>query len=254
MIIQDQLGRKVELDKVPERIISLVPSQTELLVDLGLIDQIVGITNFCVHPKELKNIKTSVGGTKKVNFRKIRDLKPDIFFCNKEENTPEMIEELQKIAPVHISDVSNLKEAYKMISQYGHIFSRELAAQEIIDTIEKKVLKMKELKRPRKRVAYFIWKKPFMVAGRNNFIDAMLALNNLENVIQKSRYPVVDLKELPQIDLCLLSTEPFPFSEKDKKNFNSLNCQIEIVNGEYFSWYGSRLIKAMDYFKNLNIH
>ena len=129
MIYKDQLQRTIVLNSTPKRIISLVPSQTELLVDLGLETSIVGVTKFCVHPSFLRKDKTIVGGTKQVHFDKIRELKPDIILCNKEENTQEMILELEKIAPVHISDIYNLEDSFELIKMYGELFSEENKAK-----------------------------------------------------------------------------------------------------------------------------
>ena len=258
MIFQDQLGRRIELSSRPERIVSLVPSQTELLVDLGLEENLVGITKFCVHPPELKKIKKIVGGTKEVHFDKIAALNPDIILCNKEENTKEMVKRLEKIAPVHVSDVINLEDAFRLMRQYGKLFRKEPLAETVVSSIQKKVKTLKQqLQNKRKtRVAYVIWKKPLMVAGRNTFINSLLELNNLENVFREERYPVTSLEDLRKRDpeLILLSTEPFPFKEKHIKDFSDLDVQVEIVDGEYFSWYGSRLLKAMEYFKKLPIN
>lgn len=256
METQDQLFRKIELKEIPQRIVSLVPSQTELLFDLGLEKQIVGITHFCVHPTSLKKIKTSVGGTKKVNLRKVRELKPDIILCNKEENTKEMVLELEKIAPVHVSDVGDLDDSYELMKQYGQIFQCEELAFTMVKAIKKKVDNLKELVENSsiKNVAYFIWKDPYMVAGQGTFINEMLKLNNFRNVFLEERYPETNLEELKkmEIDLCLLSSEPFPFNEEHKKDFSPLE-EVKIVDGEFFSWYGSRLLKAMDYFKQFHV-
>ena len=135
MQFQDQLQRSFELTSIPKRIISLVPSQTELLVDLGLEDSIVGITHFCVHPKGLRDKKTSLGGTKKVNLRKVRDLKPDIILCNKEENTREMVTELTEIAPVHCSVVANLDDNAELIRMYGELFDKSKEADILIQSL-----------------------------------------------------------------------------------------------------------------------
>ncbi|MFZ0488812.1 MAG: helical backbone metal receptor [Salegentibacter sp.] len=258
MIFQDQLGRRIELSSRPERIVSLVPSQTELLVDLGLEENLVGITKFCVHPPELKKIKKIVGGTKEVHFDKIAALNPDIILCNKEENTKEMVKRLEKIAPVHVSDVVNLEDAFGLMRQYGKLFRKESLAETVVSSIQKKVktLKQQLQNKQKTRVAYVIWKKPLMVAGRNTFINSLLELNNLENVFGEERYPVTSLEDLRnrQPEVVLLSTEPFPFQEKHIKDFSDLDVQVEIVDGEYFSWYGSRLLKAMEYFKKLPIN
>ncbi|MGA9325926.1 MAG: helical backbone metal receptor [Salegentibacter sp.] len=258
MIFQDQLGRRIELSSRPERIVSLVPSQTELLVDLGLEENLVGITKFCVHPPELKKIKKIVGGTKEVHFDKIAALNPDIILCNKEENTKEMVKRLEKIAPVNVSDVVNLEDAFGLMRQYGKLFRKESLAETVVSSIQKKVktLKQQLQNKQKTRVAYVIWKKPLMVAGRNTFINSLLELNNLENVFGEERYPVTSLEDLRnrQPEVVLLSTEPFPFQEKHIKDFSDLDVQVEIVDGEYFSWYGSRLLKAMEYFKKLPIN
>ncbi|APG60172.1 ABC transporter substrate-binding protein [Christiangramia salexigens] len=256
MEIRDHLDRNIKLNKIPERIISLVPSQTELLVDLGLEDQIVGITHFCVHPSHLKKTKKRVGGTKKVNLKKIKELDPDIILCNKEENTREMVEELEKIAPVHISDVVEFEDVYELISDYGKIFDKQSLAETINSSLKKKEKSLKDLQSTdqKKKVAYFIWNDPLMVAGTDTFIDSMLRLNNLDNAFIKSRYPVTSLEELAdmEIDLCMLSSEPYPFKEEHKDMFAEVAREVEIVNGEYFSWYGTRLLEALDYFKELN--
>ncbi len=255
MEIRDQLGRNIKLSKVPERIISLVPSQTELLVDLGLEKNIVGITQFCVHPSHLKKIKTRVGGTKKVNFRKIRDLEPDLILCNKEENTPEMVAELEKIAPVHISDIVNLKDASELMLQYGEIFQQKNLAETMVAAIEKKVesLQIYLENKPVKKVVYFIWKDPYMLAGQKTFINSMLELNKFKNVVEEQRYPIRSLEEIKKMnpDICFLSSEPFPFTKEHKSELQSHFEKVELVDGEYFSWYGSRLLAAIDYFKSL---
>jgi len=256
MEILDQLGRKIELKQSPQRIISLVPSQTELLIDLGLEKNLVGITHYCVHPEYLKEIKTSVGGTKKVNLRKVKALEPDLILANKEENTKEMVQELEKIAPVHVSDVATLEDAYDLMECYGQIFNCEELAVTMIKSIQKKAENLKKLAATSsvKKVAYFIWKDPLMVAGKGTFIDEMLKLNKFENVFSESRYPTTNSEELKKknIDICFLSSEPFPFTEEHKPGFADFAKNVEIVDGEYFSWYGSRLLGTMDYFKQFH--
>lgn len=255
----DQLDREVRVNGRPGRIISLVPSQTELLVDLGLEDSIVGVTKFCVHPPGLKERKKIVGGTKKVNSDKIGALSPDIILCNKEENTPEMVAELEKFAPIHVSDVVNLDDSIELIREYGEIFEvRDQAFKIAGDVIRKRDEFRDFIKtQPVKKVAYFIWKNPWMVVGGNTFIDHLLKMNNFENVFaaEKSRYPETDMLSLAKmkVDYVFLSTEPYPFEQEHKKEFEGVikASHIHIVDGEYFSWYGSRLIGAFDYFKSL---
>ena len=257
MTFKDQIQRLVTLQSTPKRIVSLVPSQTELLVDLGLEESLIGITKFCVHPLHLKKEKTIVGGTKQVDFEKIKALQPDIILCNKEENTLKMIEQLEKIAPVHISDISSISDCLELILMYGNLFSKENTAEQLVENIQ---LKFKEfnafIKGKRKlKVMYFIWKSPWMVAAKNTFIDALLSINNFENVYQHlERYPEIDINDVLESDVIFLSSEPYPFKVDNVYELRELtpNAKILLVDGEYFSWYGSRLLKAFEYFKVLH--
>jgi ABC-type Fe3+-hydroxamate transport system substrate-binding protein len=255
----DHLNRKIELKEFPQRIVSLVPSQTELLVDLELQEKIVGVTKFCVHPKGLRKEKKIVGGTKQVHPEKITDLNPDMILCNKEENTEEMVAELQKIAPVHVSDIKTIDDSLQLNLQYGEIFGVVDKASEITEKIRlEKELFQKEMKTvPERRVAYFIWKKPWMVAGKDTFIDHLLEINKFKNVFLKenSRYPEISLHALKEkkVELVFLSTEPFPFKNQDVEALRAeVGMEsIHIVDGEYFSWYGSRMAAAFKYFRKL---
>ena len=259
MEILDQLNRSIDLSEIPKRIISLVPSQTELLCDLGLERSIVGVTKFCVHPENLRGNKTIVGGTKQVNLEKIKALHPDIILCNKEENTKAIVEVCEQICPVHVSDIKSIDDCIEMILQYGVIFNVALEAARLIHKIEQKLkgFKLEILNQPIIKVAYCIWKDPWMVAGNETFINHLLELNNFENVFKtENRYPEITLEELDlkNVDFILLSSEPYPFKDthiKEIKNAISISTKIQLVDGEFFSWYGSRLLKALDYFKQL---
>ena len=257
--MKDQLNRRIHFSTIPKRIISLVPSQTELLYDLGLESSIVGITKFCVHPLHLRKEKTIVGGTKEVHYDKIKALNPNIILCNKEENTLGMIQELEQIAPVHISDIYSIEDNLKLIEMYGQLFSKEVEAIEIISSLKKKYDDFKTFIHDKSnlKTVYFIWKNPWMVAANQTFIDEILKLNNFENYYSNlNRYPEIELVENKQkkVELLLLSSEPFPFKEKHKVSVRQYfpNAKILVVDGEAFSWYGSRLIKAFDYFKSLH--
>lgn len=260
MLYKDQLNRLLQIESVPKRIISLVPSQTELLVDLGLEDVIVGVTKFCIHPESLRKKKTIVGGTKQVHYDKIKELQPDIILCNKEENTKEMVIKLEQIAHVHVSDISTIDDTIELIAQYGTIFSVEDKATEITNEL---IYLLKDFTSymctiPVRSVAYFIWKNPWMVAANNTIINHLLSINNFENVYGKlERYPEIDVEQMMEEkkpELIFLSSEPYPFKQKHIEELQLLNpkAKIILVNGEYFSWYGTRLLGAFDYFKNLH--
>ena len=248
----DQLNRSILLENIPQRIISLVPSQTELLVDLGLGDRIVGLTKFCVHPKGFKQSKTIVGGTKNFHFDKIDELKPDLIIGNKEENFQEGIEALAEKYPVWMSDILNLEDAFAMMRGIGEITGTFSKAEELVAKIQND-LKIDIAYKG--SALYLIWKDPIMVAGKNTFIDAMLHKAGFRNLMEVSRYPEVGLEEINSLkpDFLLLSSEPFPFKEKHIAEFQKLfpDARIHIVDGEIFSWYGSRLKYAAEYFKNM---
>lgn len=246
--LTDQIGQKIHLKSKAKRIISVVPSQTEFLYDLGLTDEVVGITKFCVHPKEWFKSKNRVGGTKTLNFDKIKNLNPDLIIANKEENTQSEIEFLQAHYPVYTSDIKTLDDAYQMMSDIGIMTNRIDNSENIINEI---ISNFKDLPQFNKSVLYLIWKNPYMVAGQDTFINNLLEKVGLTNVAINTvdRYSEITAKEIKQInpDYIFLSSEPYPFKEKDVLELNKL-CQssIVLVDGEMFSWYGSRL----KYFKN----
>jgi ABC-type Fe3+-hydroxamate transport system substrate-binding protein len=264
-IHKDQMMRKVELPPTPMRIISLVPSQTELLFDLGLDEEVIGITKFCIHPIHWLKEKTIIGGTKQVNFEKIDQLKPDLIIGNKEENSKEDIEILMQKYPVWMSDINTFEDALKMIESVGLITNKQQQALALVENIKYEFEQLHQVKTSKKRVAYFIWNKPMMVAGKDTFINEMLQICGFENVFstplnfngkkESDRYPQINEAELHAAapELILLSSEPFPFKEKHISYFKSLcpKAEIKMVDGEMFSWYGSRLMKAPAYFKNL---
>jgi len=259
MIFKDQLNMAIHIQSVPRRIVSLVPSQTELLVDLGLRDALLGVTKFCVHPKQLRKDKVVVGGTKQVNFDKIKALHPDVILCNKEENTKEMIAELGQIAPVHISDINDLDDCFELIDMYGELFEVQSEALKVIDTIKKNRSQFQSKLDVQKttKVVYFIWKTPWMVAASNTFINCMLKEAGYENAFKnEERYPEINLNHpnLLEADKIFLSSEPYPFKAKHVSELKLLfpDKSIEVVDGELFSWYGSRLQNSYSYFESLN--
>lgn len=255
---KDQINRVIHLKKIPKRIVSLVPSQTELLCDLGLKSNLVGITKFCVHPHKLNEEITVIGGTKHIHIDKIKALQPDMILCNKEENTKDIVEACDSICAVHVSDIFTIDDSLELINQYGDIFNVNKKASIIKDRILNEVEKFKAFiqDKPVLKTAYFIWKNPYMVAGNNTFINHLLELNKFENVYaNKNRYPEITLSKNKEVEVVFLSSEPYPFKEKHIEEFqvNYSNAKIILADGEMFSWYGSRLIKAFKYFKNLRL-
>jgi ABC-type Fe3+-hydroxamate transport system substrate-binding protein len=250
----DQLNREILINYPPKRIVSLVPSQTELLFELGLDQEIIGLTKFCIHPIEKFAERTKIGGTKKLNIQLIRDLNPDLIIGNKEENEQSQIEELMEDYPVWMSDIYTLEDAKKTIAQIGELVDRQPEASYLNHLINAGFNDLQTLAVQNginKKVAYLIWKKPYMLAGRDTFIDNILALNGLSNVIKEKRYPEIELNELAKLkpDLIFLSSEPYPFKEEHLEEIRRVipEAKVMLVDGEMFSWYGSRLVKAVQY-------
>ncbi len=238
----------------PARIISLVPSQTELLADLGLEERVVGITKFCIHPEHWRKTKTVIGGTKKFDIDLIRSLQPDLIIANKEENYREGIQTLSAQYPVWMSDVVTLTDAKDMIRKIGEITNTSFRAEKIVADIDLSFSKLNKL--PALKTLYLIWKGPWMAAAPGTFIDEMMRVSNLENCfIKQTRYPELNTEQLSRLnpELILLSSEPYPFKEKHIAELQQLcpDARILLVDGEMFSWYGSRLLKFPAYLESL---
>jgi ABC-type Fe3+-hydroxamate transport system substrate-binding protein len=253
-VFTDHMNRRVEITSAPKRIISLVPSQTELLFDLGLDEEIVGITKFCIHPADLVKQKVKIGGTKQLNIKFIKELKPDLLIGNKEENERGQVEKLMELFPVWMSDITNLDDALDMIKKVGELVGKGAEANKLASSIIRGFGNL-HIKDTGARVAYLIWRKPYIVAGKGTFIDDMLKRCGLTNAFETKRYPEVDAEQIidAKPNVVLLSSEPYPFKEKHLDEFKTMlpEAKIKLVDGELFSWYGSRLLHAPSYFEEL---
>lgn len=259
-LFTDQTGNRIILHSAASKIISLVPSQTELLYHLGLDKEVVGITKFCIHPEHWFKSKTRVGGTKTVNIEKIRSLQPGLIIANKEENVKEQIEILQQIAPVWVSNVNNLDDALQMIQRIGKMVDKADKVDELIKLIKES---FEDIATPftvsthQLSAAYLIWKEPYMTVGGNTFINDMMQRAGFNNVFSHlRRYPKITTKELASSDctVVLLSSEPYPFRQKHAAELQSIlpDKKVILADGKMFSWYGSRLQQAPAYFQKLH--
>lgn len=241
LTIKDQMSRKVSFSFPPQRIISLVPSQTEFLLDIGA--PVVGRTKFCIHPREQVQQVPVIGGTKKFRFEKIRELRPDFIIGNKEENYQEGVEQLAKDFPVWMSDIYGLEDAYGMMRALGPICGLEPQAEAVINACASAMNQVKGCFSG--TVIYLMWHDPWMAAGKHTFIDHILQHLGYENLIRTERYPALTAEEIRDLnpDHILFSSEPFPFKEKHLLDARSQwpGSQSQLVDGELFSWYGSRL-------------
>jgi ABC-type Fe3+-hydroxamate transport system substrate-binding protein len=253
MKLVDQIGHQLSITSVPKRIISTVPSQTELLFYLGLKNQVVGRTRFCIHPKsEVKRVK-NIGGTKQLKLDEIEKLKPDLIIANKEENEKDQIKFLQEKYPVYTSDILSIDSSLEMIGHIGELCHVESKAKELRAEIARGFNGLPKIKAS---VAYLIWFKPYMVSADDTFINEVLKKLGFKNVFaNEKRYPEVDIEKLKEAnaDYIFLSSEPFPFKQKhiDELKTELPHSKIVLVDGEMFSWYGNRMLKAIKYFHDL---
>ena len=246
----DALGRLVVLPDPPRRIVSLVPSQTELLADLGLDAEVVGLTRFCVHPEGWKKRKRIVGGTKNVHPDRVAALAPDLVIANREENVRNEVKALAAFAPVYVTDVGTVDEALAMIRSVGRLVDRAERADALADGIAAGFDALAEA--PPLRAAYFIWREPWMSVGHDTIIHDVMRRAGFANVFgDRRRYPEVTADEIAeaQPEVVLLSSEPYPFRDKHLAEMQALvpDARVLLVDGELFSWYGSRLLHAPPY-------
>lgn len=237
----DQMGRELTFSYLPKRIVSLVPSQTEFLIDIGA--PVIGRSKFCIHPIDKVKKIPIIGGTKNFRFEVIKKLNPDLIIGNKEENYKEGIERLWKDFPVWMSDIYTLDDAFQMMQALGGISDQQQEASCIIEQCKQSTEKVRKSKTG--KVVYLIWKEPWMAAGSNTFVDHMLHHLGYENLVKDNRYPELTMDEITLLnpEVILLSSEPFPFKEKHVKEAKALwpEADVHFVDGELYSWYGSRL-------------
>ncbi|AZA82750.1 cobalamin-binding protein [Chryseobacterium lactis] len=237
------------------KIVSLVPSITEALFDLGLTEhEIVGRTKFCIHPHDkIKNVPI-IGGTKNINIEKIKALQPDLILANKEENVKEQVEALMDDFKVMVTNVETVEDNYYLLKNLGKLLGKEERAQlfnlKIYDVLNQAKLETSV------KAAYLIWKNPYMTIGSDTFIHKILSEIGFENIFKdKTRYPIITPEDLAAADVIMLSSEPFPFKEKHIEELKVFypDKKIMIVDGEAFSWYGTHIAKCENYFKELLI-
>ena len=254
--VADQLGHRITVGFPPRRIISLVPSQTELLFELNVGHRVIGITKFCVHPESWRATKTIVGGTKNFSIERIAELNPDLIIGNKEENDQGRIDALRKKFPVWMSDITSCEDALSMIESIGDLTDRHENAGAVCDRIRYAFRNLE--KRTPHRVLYMIWRKPWMAAAQSTFINNMLETVGLRNCISdQERYPVLSADDIQSYrpNVVFLSSEPYPFRDVHIEEIRLIvpDAKIILVDGEMFSWYGSRMALAPGYFNSLSL-
>ncbi|MDO6462288.1 helical backbone metal receptor [Granulosicoccaceae sp. 1_MG-2023] len=256
-IVTDQLGRKVVVPAHPQRIVSLVPSLSEYLIDVGAGPRLAGVTAYCSRPADILASRVNVGGTKKFNFDAIRQLQPDLIIANKEENYQSGIEALAAEFPVWVSDINTLDQALDALTRIGDLVACGAAGERLTGRIRESFARLPAPVGECPRVCYLIWRKPWMTVGSQNFIADMLQRAGLHNVFHDhpDRYPAVTPAQIEEAgpDVILLSSEPFPFNETHVEEARQLfpRARVLVVDAEPFSWYGSRLLYSVRAFAAL---
>ena len=235
------------------RIVSLVPSITETLFDFGLNQEhVIGRTKFCIHPKNEVEKVPIIGGTKNLNIEKIKALKPDLIIANKEENVKEQVEELMKEFDVMLTNIETIEDNYYFIKSIGRLLHQEEKAQKFYLKAYESLYENKASKLY--KIAYLIWKDPYMTVGNDTFIHHILTELGLDNQFKnQNRYPEIQVADLEKAEIILLSSEPYPFKEKhlDELKAQFPTKKILLVDGEAFSWFGTRIAKCGTYYKQL---
>lgn len=267
MKLIDAIGQEhqpVNPDIAAPRIVSLVPSLTELLCDLGLQAWLVGRTGFCIHPKEAVQTIPKVGGTKDVNIGKVRALAPTHVIVNIDENEKPVADALAEFVPhVVVTHPQTPRDNLLLYRLFGGIFRAEEKAERLCDAFEQTCLALKQQARTKpKKVLYCIWKDPWMTVSRDTYIASMLTEINWHQVEnagsetddQLKRYPAFTWSQqlLDRIDLVLLSTEPYRFTEEHADALEKrIGKPVRLIDGEMISWYGSRAIQGLRYLQQL---
>jgi ABC-type Fe3+-hydroxamate transport system substrate-binding protein len=233
------------------RIVCLVPSITELLCDLGLSEQLVGRTGFCIHPWETVRKVPKVGGTKDLKFDRIRELEPTHVVVNIDENRKEDAEALAEFVPnVVVTHPLGPRDNLPLYRQMGETFGVEAAAEKLCGEFEVAYERALANRGPEQKVLYLIWRDPWMTIAPETYISQTLSLFGWETVPRQTgeRYPQIDISAC-DVDRVLLSSEPFHFKEHHVREVEGLvpGATVSLIDGEMTSWYGSRAIRGLDY-------
>jgi len=240
------------------RILSVVPSLTETIFDLGLATKLVGRTSFCIHPKNMVDTIPSVGGTKRINMEKVKKLCPTHALVNIDENPKQMADDLLALGiDVVVTHPNDPVDNLKLLKLLGGVFNVKAAAHQLADDFDKTyshILNNQSAYKP-ERILYLIWQDPWMTINTETYISRTLQLVNWQNNVDNAdhRYPEINITDdyLSSIDLVLFSTEPYAFTLEHIKKFGNTFPEhahkAHIINGEYTSWYGSRATQGLSY-------
>ncbi|MCK6385335.1 MAG: helical backbone metal receptor [Rhodocyclaceae bacterium] len=255
----DALGTLHAPCEAEPRIVSLVPSLTELLCELGLAKHIVGRSGFCIHPRDIVKAIPKMGGTKDADIDRIRAAAPTHLVVNVDENRREQIEDIARFVPhIVVTHPNTPEDNLELFRLLGGIFRREAQAAQLAEDFmaAREALRRAAAALPRERVLYLIWKDPWMSVARETYISAMLAAAGWDTLPERSeaRYPQLDavLPGQTFADRVLLATEPYRFTEQHLAEAAArFGAPVQLIDGEMVSWYGSRAAAGLRYLARL---
>lgn len=248
--ITDHLGRTVTVPDTPKRIVSICPAITSTIFEFGAGDTLVGRTEYCIFPVHEVEKVPIVGGTKQVDFARIRELNPDLIVAEKEENTKVIVQTLAKEFPVFVFEVQSIQHNERFIRDVGKLVGKEQAAADMLEKVKTSFATFPKIEGA--TAAYMIWQEPYMVVGHDTFINAVLTSMGLVNpfIDKKSRYPIIQFDQIQaaNLDYLLLASEPFHFTNEHREAFQKIlpNTKVLNVDGEMF-WYGSQSVPGFRY-------
>ena len=251
--VVDGVGRQVTVPEPPRRIVSLVPSTTETLAELGLAERVVGRTRYCVHPRPWVEGVPTVGGTKDVDVASVAALEPDLIVGNEEENRPELWAELEALAPLYVAFPRDVDEALDDLTTLARLAGVAGRGVELVDAIRRE----RSPVAARFSYVYLIWRKPWRAAGPDTYLTHVLAEVGGDNALTAEgpggagRYPELTLDELVALDpdRVLLSSEPYPFAAGHAAELGPLAGRCLLVDGEMACWHGARMLQALPYLR-----
>lgn len=251
--VVDHLGREVIFSFPPQRIVSLCPSQTETLVELGLLSHLVGRTRYCVRPRTALKAVPTVSGTKTFTTVEISALRPDLVIAEKEENPKDRVLDLVTASiPVYVTDVSDLKTARKMILDLGGLTGTRARAEHLVSECDRTLSETRGTF-SKMTALYLIWRNPWMAAHEHTYIHAVLEHLGFENACRPfsmarpdaGRYPALSAEDMRILDpdVVFLPSEPFPFRDRHAAEIREIlpRTTVLLIDGEPMSWYGARM-------------
>lgn len=254
----DPTGRTIEISYPPGRIVSLVPSTTETLYDLGVWDKVAGCTGWCTRPAHAVKGMRRVGGVKRnMNWKRLREIDPELVLANAEEQAPDVLARLCDEFPAWVSVPRTVAEAVAAIRDLSEVLGVPHDGEEIAVRTEMAADEARRLasNRPGIRVLYLVWREPYMSVSGDTFIHDMLALCGAENVYEgaEKRYPEITLEDAAKrgVDLVLLPDEPFRYREEHVGEFEALGVEVKLVSGDNVCWPGSRMLEGIRYLSEM---